>query len=186
MLRRYFPIVILAIVGLVFAIRAYYRTESGRLLIDRLLLKVPVFGPLIRKIAVTRFARTLSLLVGAGVPILDALSITAKTAGNQVVENAVMAARVSITAGQTVSAPLRESGVFPAMVVQMISVGEQTGAMETMLGKIADYYDEEIDTTVAGLTSLLEPLLIVVLGVIVGGIVIAMYLPIFKLITVIK
>jgi type IV pilus assembly protein PilC len=185
-LRRFAPFVILGLVGLAFAVRAYYRTASGKLLIDRTLLKVPVFGPLVRKIAVTRFARTLSLLVGAGVPILDALAITAKTAGNQVIENAIMAARASITAGQTVAGPLRESGVFPAMVVQMISVGEQTGALEVMLGKIADFYDEEIDATVEGLTSLLEPLLIVVLGVVVGGIVIAMYLPIFKLITVIK
>jgi type IV pilus assembly protein PilC len=185
-LRGYFLIVLAVLVGMIFAVRAYYRTESGRLTIDRLMLKLPVFGLLIRKIAVTRFARTLSLLVGAGVPILDALQITARTAGNRVVENAIMAARTSITAGQTVSAPLRESGVFPAMVVQMISVGEQTGALETMLGKVADYYDEEVDATVAGLTSLLEPVLIVVLGVVVGGIVVAMYLPIFKLVTVIK
>lgn len=185
-LRRYFPIVLAVAIGLIFALRAYYRTEGGRLLIDRLVLKVPVVGTLVRKIAVARFARTLSLLVGAGVPILDALTITAKTAGNQVIENAIVAARVSITAGQTVAAPLRESKVFPAMVVQMISVGEQTGALETMLAKVADYYDEEVDSAVEGLTSLLEPMLIVVLGVVVGGIVVAMYLPIFRLVTVIK
>jgi type IV pilus assembly protein PilC len=185
-LRRYFPIVLAVVIALALGLRAYYKTPGGQLLIDRLVLKVPVFGTLIRKIAVARFARTLSLLVGAGVPILDALSITARTAGNKVIENAIVAARISITAGQTVSAPLRESGVFPAMVVQMISVGEQTGALETMLGKVADYYDEEVDTAVEGLTSLLEPLLIVVLGVVVGGIVVAMYLPIFRLVTVIK
>ena len=185
-IRRYFLLVLAGFVGLVFLFRAYYKTESGKLLIHRLLLRVPVLGPLMRKIAVARFTRTLSVLIGSGVPILDGLAITAKTAGNKVVENAVMAARTSITAGQTVSAPLKESGVFPPMVIQMVSVGEQTGAMESMLSKVADYYEEEVDTAVAGLTSLLEPVLIVILGVVVGGIVIAMYLPIFKLITVIK
>jgi len=186
MIRQYSLLVLAGFVGLVFLIRAYYKTESGKLLVHRLVLRAPVLGALIRKIAVARFTRTLSVLLGAGVPILDGLAITAKTAGNRVVENAVMAARTSITAGQTVSAPLKESGVFPPMVIQMVSVGEQTGAMESMLSKVADYYEEEVDTAVAGLTSLLEPVLIVFLGVVVGGIVIAMYLPIFRLITVIK
>jgi type IV pilus assembly protein PilC len=179
-------LVLAAMIGVVFLLRAYYKTGSGKLQVHRLLLRLPVLGPLVRKIAVARFTRTLGVLLGSGVPILDGLAITAKTAGNKVVENAVIAARTSITAGQTVAAPLKESGVFPPMVIQMVSVGEQTGAMESMLSKVADYYEEEVDTAVAGLTSLLEPVLIVFLGVVVGGIVISMYLPIFKLITVIK
>ncbi len=186
LIRRYFLLVLAGIVGAVFLFRAYYRTDSGKLQVHRLLLRIPVIGTLIRKIAVARFTRTLSVLLGAGVPILDGLAITAKTAGNKVVENAVMAARTSITAGQTVAAPLKESKVFPPMVIQMISVGEQTGAMEHMLSKVADYYEEEVDTAVAGFTSLVEPVLIVFLGVVVGGIVISMYLPIFKLVTVIR
>ena len=185
-LRKYFLLVLAGIAGLVFLFRAFYRTEPGKLLVHKSLLRIPIMGPLIRKVAVARFTRTLSVLLGAGVPILDGLAITAKTAGNKVVENAVMAARTSITAGQTVSAPLKESKVFPPMVIQMVSVGEQTGAMESMLSKVADYYEEEVDTAVAGFTSLLEPLMIVFLGVVVGGIVVSMYLPIFRLVTVIR
>lgn len=185
LLRKFFLLVAVGIFGVIFLFRAYYRTDGGRRLVDGLLLRSPIFGPLIRKIAVARFTRTLSTLVGGGVPILDALTITAKTAGNRVVEDAVLNARKSITAGQTVTAPLKASGVFPPMVTQMVSVGEQTGTLESMLAKVGDYYEEEVDTAVSGLTSLLEPILIVFLGVVVGGIVIAMYLPIFKLVTVI-
>lgn len=185
LLRKYFLLVAGVIVGVIFLFRAYYRTDGGRRLVDRLLLRTPIFGLLIRKIAVARFTRTLSTLVGGGVPILDALTITAKTAGNRVVEDAILTAKISITAGETISGPLKASGVFPPMVTQMVSVGEQTGSLESMLAKVGDYYDEEVDTAVSGLTSLLEPFLIVFLGVVVGGIVIAMYLPIFKLATVI-
>jgi len=169
--------------AIVYAIRQYYATEAGRHTIDGLLLKLPILGLILRKIAVARFCRTLSTLISSGVPILDGLEITAKTAGNAVVEEAVMATRKSIERGETVSAPLKETKVFPAMVTQMIGVGEATGALDTMLGKIADFYEEEVDTAVAGLLTLLEPLMIAVLGGIVGGIVIAMYLPIFDLIS---
>ena len=164
----------------------YYRTENGRSIIDALLLKVPVFGMLIRKVAVARFTRTLGTLVQSGVPILEALRITASTAGNKVVEKAVLQCRTSVTEGKTLAEPLKASGVFPPMVTQMISVGEQTGALDAMLSKIADFYDDEVDTAVSTLTSLLEPIMIVFLGVVVGGLVVAMYLPIFKLVTLIK
>jgi type IV pilus assembly protein PilC len=137
-------------------------------------------------VAVARFTRTLGTLVSSGVPILEGLRITARTAGNKVVEQAVMAARDSVTAGKTLAEPLRASAIFPPMVVQMVSVGEQTGALDAMLGKIADFYDDEVDTAVGALTALLEPLMIVFLGVVIGGMVIAMYLPIFKMITLIK
>jgi type IV pilus assembly protein PilC len=166
--------------------RWWYRTEAGRLTVDRFLLRAPIFGVLLRKIAVARFTRTLSALISGGVPILDALRITAKTAGNRIVENAVMDARERVTAGQTLAEPLRQSKVFPAMVVQMVSVGEQTGALDNMLGKVADYYEDEVDVAVSGLTSLLEPIMIVFLGIVVGGIVISMYLPIFQVITLVK
>ena len=149
------------------------------------MLKTPVFGILIRKVAVAKFTRTLGTLISSGVAILDGLDITARTAGNKVVEAAVLRTRASIAEGKTIAEPLRESGVFPPMVVQMIAVGEQTGALDAMLGKIADFYDEEVDTAVANLTSLLEPMLMVFLGVVIGGVVIAMYLPIFKLVTVV-
>ena len=163
-----------------------YKTEQGKLIIDRLLLKAPVFGPLIRKTAVARFTRTLGTLVQSGVPILEGLRITATTAGNKVVEKAVLMCRASVTEGKTVAEPLKLSGVFPPMVTQMISVGEQTGALDAMLSKIADFYDDEVDTAVNTLTSLLEPIMIVFLGGVVGGLVVAMYLPIFKLVTLIK
>ncbi len=182
----YWWLVIAAVAGVVFGIRAYYRTEGGKSVIDALLLKLPVFGTLIRKVAVARFTRTLGTLVSSGVPILEGLRITARTAGNRVVERAVLETRASVTAGKTLAEPLKTSTVFPPMVVQMISVGEQTGALDAMLNKIADFYDDEVDTAVGALTALLEPLMIVFLGVIIGGLVIAMYLPIFRLVTLIK
>jgi type IV pilus assembly protein PilC len=151
--------------------------------VDGILLKAPVFGPMMRKIAVARFCRTLATLLASGVSILEALDITARTAGNAVVEKALNMTRKSIEGGETIANPLKETAVFPPMVVQMISVGEATGALDTMLGKIADFYEEEVDVAVAGLLTLLEPLMIAVLGGIVGGIVIAMYMPIFALIS---
>jgi type IV pilus assembly protein PilC len=164
-----------------FAIRYAYKTEQGHVAIDRLLLRAPIFGALIRKSAVARFTRTLGTLVSSGVPILDALSITARTAGNKVVEHAIMTARQSISNGHTIADPLIESKVFPPMVCQMISVGETTGALDSMLQKIADFYEDEVDNMVANLMSLLEPAVILFLGVVIGGLVISMYLPIFKL-----
>ncbi len=166
-----------------YGLRRYYATASGRHVIDALLLKTPILGDILRKVAVARFCRTLSTLLASGVPILDGLDITAKTAGNAVIEDAVQTTRSSIERGETVSAPLRETKVFPSMVVQMINVGETTGALDAMLAKIADFYEEEVDTAVAGLLTLMEPLMITVLGGIVGGIIIAMYLPIFSLIS---
>jgi len=163
------------------ASRQFYRTEAGRLTFDQMFLQLPVFGDLIRKAAVARFTRTLSTLVSSGVPILDALAITARTAGNKIVERAVLATRVSISEGRTIAEPLAQSKVFPPMVCQMISVGETTGALDAMLQKIAEFYEEEVDNAVANLTALMEPLVILFLGVVIGGLVISMYLPIFKL-----
>jgi type IV pilus assembly protein PilC len=183
--RQYFLIFIGVVVAAVLALRYWYSTPAGKLTVDSLLLKAPVFGILIRKVAVAKFTRTLGTLISSGVAILDGLEITARTAGNKVVENAVMRTRASIAEGKTISDPLKASGVFPHMVVQMIAVGEQTGALDAMLGKIADFYDDEVDTAVTNLTSLLEPMLMVFLGVVIGGVVIAMYLPIFKLVTVV-
>ncbi len=182
-LVRYFYVVVAALVAIPFGLRQYYATSQGQHLIDGLTLKAPVLGMILRKIAVARFCRTLATLISSGVPILDGLEITAKTAGNVVIEEAVMATRKSIERGETISAPLKETSVFPPMVTQMIGVGEATGALDTMLGKIADFYEEEVDAAVSGLLTLLEPLMIGVLGVIVGGIVIAMYMPIFSLIS---
>ena len=169
-----------------FLCRQFYKTEAGRLSFDKLFLELPVFGDLIRKSAVARFTRTLSTLVSSGVPILDALAITARTAGNKVVERAVLQTRVSISEGRTIAEPLSQSKVFPPMVCQMISVGETTGALDAMLQKIADFYEEEVDNAVANLTALMEPLVILFLGVVIGGLVISMYLPIFKLGSVIS
>jgi type IV pilus assembly protein PilC len=182
-LVRFLPFVVVGIIGAVFAVRQYYATIGGRHAIDGLMLKFPIIGLILRKIAVARFCRTLSTLISSGVPILDGLEITARTSGNAIVEDAILATRKSIERGETVSAPLKETGVFPPMVTQMIGVGEATGALDTMLSKIADFYEEEVDTAVAGLLTLLEPVMIAVLGGIVGGIVIAMYLPIFSLIS---
>ncbi len=184
--RSYILLILAGLVGCVFALRSYYRTENGKSTIDALLLKVPIFGMLIRKVAVARFTRTLGTLVQSGVPILEGLRITATTAGNKVVEKAVLQCRTSVTEGKTLAEPLKGSGVFPPMVTQMISVGEQTGSLDAMLSKIADFYDDEVDTAVNTLTSLLEPMMIVFLGGAVGGLVVAMYLPIFKLVTLIK
>jgi type IV pilus assembly protein PilC len=182
-LVRYFPFLLVGAGALSYAIKNYYGTENGRRTIDALSLKAPVLGNIMRKIAVARFCRTLSTLISSGVPILDGLEITAKTSGNAIVEDAIMVTRKSIERGETISVPLKETAVFPAMVTQMIGVGEATGALDTMLGKIADFYEEEVDTAVAGLLTLLEPIMIALLGVVVGGIVIAMYLPIFDLIS---
>jgi type IV pilus assembly protein PilC len=174
-------IVALGLLG--WAFKSYYGTERGRRVVDAVVLKLPVLGLIMRKIAVARFCRTLATLIASGVPILDGLEITARTSGNAIVEDAILATRKSIEGGNTIAAPLKETSVFPSMVVQMISVGETTGALDTMLGKIAEFYEEEVDTAVAGLLTLLEPIMIAFLGVIVGGIVIAMYLPIFDLIS---
>jgi type IV pilus assembly protein PilC len=165
-----------------FAVRQSYQTDGGRLAIDRMLLGLPIFGDLQRKAAVARFTRTLGTLVSSGVSILEGLEITAKTAGNRVIHDAVMGSRASIAGGETIAGPLKESGVFPPMVVQMINVGEQTGGLDEMLTKIADFYDEEVDAAVEALLSAMEPIMIVVLGVIVGGMIVAMYLPIFDMI----
>jgi type IV pilus assembly protein PilC len=182
-LVRYAPFVIplIGVAGYLF--KQYYQTDGGRHTVDRIVLKLPVLGLLMRKISVARFCRTLSTLIASGVPILDGLEITAKTSGNAIVEDAIMETRKSIERGETISAPLREQGVFPSMVTQMISVGEATGALDAMLAKIADFYEEEVDTAVAGLLTLLEPIMIAFLGVVVGGIVIAMYMPIFDMIS---
>ncbi len=165
----------------VFALKRYYRTERGRLQIDRIMLKLPVFGILLRKVAVAKFSRTLSTMMNSGVPILDGLEIVSKTAGNKIVENALMETRKSISEGKTIAEPLSESGIFPSMVVSMISVGENTGALDTMLEKIADFYDSEVDVAVDAMTALLEPMMMVFLGGVVGGMIIALYLPIFSM-----
>jgi type IV pilus assembly protein PilC len=183
--RAYFLVGIGVIVALIVAFRFWYKTAAGKLAVDAFLLKTPVFGILIRKVAVAKFTRTLGTLISSGVAILDGLEITARTAGNRVVEGAILRTRASIAEGKTIAEPLKASGVFPPMVVQMIAVGEQTGALDAMLGKIADFYDEEVDTAVGNLTALLEPMLMVFLGVVIGGVVIAMYMPIFKLVSVV-
>jgi type IV pilus assembly protein PilC len=183
--RKYFLYAVAVIIAAIVSLRMWYKTPGGRLAIDSFMLKTPVFGLLIRKVAVAKFTRTLGTLISSGVAILDGLDITARTAGNRVVELAVQRTRASIAEGKTISEPLKASGVFPPMVVQMISVGEATGALDTMLGKIADFYDDEVDTAVANLTALLEPMLMVFLGIVIGGVVVAMYLPIFKLVTVV-
>lgn len=180
-LKRYIIVIIFAIWGIIYAIKRYYNTSNGRKNIDRMLLKAPIVGPLIRKVAVAKFTRTLGTMVSSGVPIMDGLEIVAKSAGNKIVEEAIYGVRQSISEGKTMAEPLGACGVFPPMVVQMISVGEATGAMDTMLNKIADFYDDEVDDAVAAMTSMMEPLLMVFLGTTVGGLVIAMYLPIFKL-----
>jgi type IV pilus assembly protein PilC len=182
-LVRFMPFVLVGIGAAIFAFRAYYGTPGGRKVVDAIILRMPVLGLLMRKIAVARFCRTLSTLLASGVSILEALDITARTAGNAVVEEAILKTRKSIEGGETIAAPLKETGVFPPMVVQMIGVGEATGALDTMLGKIAEFYEEEVDVAVAGLLTLLEPIMIFFLGIVVGGIVIAMYLPIFDLIS---
>ncbi len=179
---RLLPFIVVGMVVIGYALKRYYATYNGRRVIDGLTLKMPVLGMILRKIAVARFCRTLSTLISSGVPILDGLEITARTAGNAIVEDAIMKTRKSVEGGQSLAQPLTESKVFPPMVVQMISVGEQTGALDQMLSKIADFYEDEVDVAVANLMTLMEPLLILFLGTVVGGIVISMYLPIFDLI----
>ncbi|MBE9545999.1 MAG: type II secretion system F family protein [Proteobacteria bacterium] len=183
--QHYILYIIGAVVVFVFAFRRYYRTDKGRLTVDTLILKAPVFGPLLRKVAVAKFTRTLSTMVSSGVPILEGLDIVSRTAGNRVVENALVETRKSISEGKTIAEPLSESGVFPPMVVQMIGVGEATGALDTMLSKIADFYDDEVDAAVDNMTALLEPFMMVFLGGIVGGMIICMYLPIFQMASVV-
>ena len=172
--------------ALQYSLKRYYKTPQGQLRIDKLLLNMPVLGDMLRKSAVSRFTRTLGTLISSGVSILDGLEITAKTAGNRVIHDAIMDSRASIAGGDTISAPLQKSNVFPPMVISMIAVGEQTGGLDEMLTKIADFYDTEVDTAVGGLLSLMEPVMIVFLGVIVGGMVVAMYLPIFDMINAVQ
>jgi type IV pilus assembly protein PilC len=169
--------------GVGYALKSYYATNNGRHMIDAIMLKMPILGDILRKVAVARFTRTLSTLLASGVPILDGLDITARTSGNAIIEDAILTTRSGIERGETISGPLKETNVFPSMVVQMINVGETTGALDAMLAKIADFYEEEVDTAVAGLLTLMEPIMIAFLGVVVGGIVIAMYMPIFDLIS---
>jgi type IV pilus assembly protein PilC len=170
----------------VMMVKKYYATADGKLRIDTVLLRVPVLGDLLRKSAVSRFTRTLGTLISSGVSILDGLEITAKTAGNRVIHDAIMESRASIAGGDTISAPLEKSQVFPPMVISMIAVGEQTGGLDEMLTKIADFYDTEVDTAVSALLSLMEPVMIVFLGVVVGGMVVAMYLPIFDMVNAVQ
>src|SRR5712692_8991943 len=175
-------LIVVVLVGAIILVKVWYGTTQGRMAIDSLLLKLPLLGILLRKIAVARFTRTLGTLIASGVPILEGLDITARTSGNAVVEKALLHVRKQLEAGRTLAEPLKETGVFPGMVTQMIGVGEQTGAMDAMLQKIADFYEEEVDASVKDLLTAMEPLLIVVLGVVVGGVVISMYLPLFTLI----
>ena len=181
-LKHYWYVVLGVLGGTVYSIKKYYATPAGKLVIDRLMLKAPVLGDVLRKSAVSRFTRTLGTLISSGVSILDGLEITAKTSGNRVIQDAIMESRASIAGGETIAAPLKKSQVFPPMVISMISVGESTGGLDEMLTKIADFYDEEVDAAVSGLLALMEPVMIVFLGVVVGGMVIAMYLPIFDMV----
>jgi len=185
-LQHFWWAVIAGIFALVWSMKKYYATPDGKLAIDKLMLKAPVLGDVLRKSAVSRFTRTLGTLIGSGVSILDGLEITAKTAGNRVIQDAIMESRTSIAGGETISAPLQKSAVFPPMVISMIAVGEQTGGLDEMLSKIADFYDEEVDAAVSGLLALMEPVMIVFLGVVVGGMVVAMYLPIFDMINAVQ
>lgn len=184
-LQSYWWALLGGVLGLAFAFKRYRATAAGRLRTDRLALRVPIIGDVLRKSSVARFTRTLGTLVGAGVPILQGLEITAKTAGNVVIQNAINRTHKSISQGDTIAEPLRESGVFPPMVVQMIGIGEQTGALDEMLNKIADFYDDEVDAAVEALTAAIEPIMIVVMGVMVGGMLVAMYLPMFKMANVV-
>jgi len=183
-MRRYFLLVGALLVALFFVFKRYYKTEGGREAVDGYLLRLPIFGSLIRKVAIAKFTRTLSTMLSSGVPILEGLDIVARTSGNKVIEKAIFKTKMSIGEGKTIAEPLGDSGVFPPMVVQMISVGESTGALDSMLSKIADFFDDEVDAAVAALTSLLEPLLMVFLGAAIGALVIAMYLPIFQMASV--
>ncbi len=184
-LRKDWWILLLGLTAVVVGYKQYYRSARGRVVLDGVLLRLPIFGNILRRSSIARFTRTLGTMISSGVPILTALDITARTAGNKVIENAILATKGSIGEGETIAAPLRESKVFPPMVVQMISVGEETGALDKMLEKIAAFYDEEVDVAVETLTSVIEPIMIVVMGALVGGMVIAMYMPMFKLISVV-
>ncbi|MFN0150066.1 MAG: type II secretion system F family protein [bacterium] len=184
-LRNQWWLLIGTIVGSSIAFKRFVATEKGRLRVDGILLNLPAIGDILRKAAVARFTRTLGTLIASGVPILEGLNITAKTAGNMVVHNAVLATRAAISEGETIAVPLRASGVFPPMVVQMIAIGEETGALDEMLNKIADFYEDEVDSAVEALTSIIEPIMIVFMGGVVGTMVVAMYLPIFKMVSVI-
>ena len=186
LLKGYWWLFTAIIVALAAFLRKFYRTPDGKLTIDKILLRIPILGNVLRKSAVSRFTRTLGTLISSGVSILDGLEITAKTAGNRVIQDAIMASRASIAGGDTIAQPLARSKVFPPMVISMISVGEQTGGLDEMLSKIADFYDEEVDAAVSGLLAALEPIMIVFLGVIVGGMVVAMYLPIFDMINAVQ
>ncbi len=179
--QDFFLYMIGVLAAAVYAFKRFYRTEKGTLIVDALILKAPVFGPLLKKVAVAKFSRTLSTMISSGVPILEALGIVSKTAGNRIVENALLETRKSISEGKTIAEPLMAADIFPAMVVQMISVGEATGALDEMLSKIADFYDDEVDAAVDAMTALLEPFMLVFLGGVVGGMIIAMYLPIFQM-----
>ena len=185
-LKSYWWMVFGGAAGAAFLLRRYYASSNGKLVIDRLMLKMPVLGDVLRKSAVSRFTRTLGTLISSGVSILEGLEITAKTAGNRVIQDAIMASRASIAGGDTIAQPLQKSKVFPPMVISMIAVGEQTGGLDEMLSKIADFYDDEVDAAVSVLMSLLEPIMIVFLGVIVGGMVVAMYLPIFDMMNAVQ
>jgi type IV pilus assembly protein PilC len=186
LLQHFWWLIGLVLAGIVFGIRRYYKTEQGQLVLDRLLLRLPVLGDLLRKSAVSRFTRTLGTLLSSGVSILEGLEITARTAGNRVIHDAVMGSRASIAGGETIAGPLEKSDVFPPMVTSMIAVGEATGGLDEMLSKIADFYDEEVDAAVGALLSLMEPIMIVVLGVVVGGMIVAMYLPIFDMVNAVQ
>jgi type IV pilus assembly protein PilC len=177
----YWYVLVVVVAGAIMAVSFYYKTPAGRMNIDSLLLRMPIIGDLLRKVAVARFSQNMSLLLSSGVPILDGLAITGKTAGNKVVEKAILDSRVSISQGKTVAEPLRDSKIFPPLVCQMVAVGESTGGLDTMLKKVAELYEEEVDDAVNNLTAMMEPMIMVVLGVILGGLVIAMYLPIFQM-----
>lgn len=185
-LKSNFLFIIMAIFAMIYGVKKIYKTEKGRFRIDAMLLRAPIIGPLIRKVAVAKFTRTLSTMLQSGVPILDALQVVAKTSGNKVIEGAVFRVADSISEGRPIAEPLEESGVFPNMVVQMINVGESVGALDSMLAKIADFYDEEVDQAVNNLTAMIEPFMMVFLGGMIGGIVIAMYLPIFSMASVVS
>lgn len=180
-LLKYIIVIIAAIFGVIWGTKKFYATPAGRKKIDAFALRAPVAGPLIRKVAVAKFTRTLGTMISSGVPIMDGLEIVAKTAGNKIIEEAIFGVRQAISEGKTMAEPLQACGIFPPMVVQMISVGEATGAMDAMLNKIADFYDDEVDDAVSAMTAMMEPMLMVFLGTTVGGLVVAMYLPIFKL-----
>jgi len=183
--QKYFFVAIVVVVVAFVAFKRFYKTERGTLIIDDLILRSPVFGPLLKKVAVAKFTRTMATMMSSGVPILEGLTIVSKTSGNKIIENALMKVRKSISEGKTIAEPLLETGIFPPMVVQMIAVGEATGALDTMLAKIADFYDDEVDAAVDAMTALLEPFMMVFLGGVVGGMIIAMYLPIFKMASVV-